>query len=163
MKDIFGLLTVEQWLAFLRIAVGLWWLESVRHKDLRQFLKTGMVSYTLKLADSHRLPAYGRLLRRLVAPNAAWFPYLIVLGEFCVGVGLTFGILTPISALVGLFMNLNYVVLAGLPPKDISLNPGYEVEQGQNFMMMAIEIVVLVMAAGCVWGVDGTLGLFCNR
>ena len=163
MKDIFGFLTVEQWLALLRISVGLWWLESVRHKDLRRFLQTEMVSWTLNLADSHPVPTYGRLLRRLIQPNAAWFPYLIVLGELCVGLGLTFGILTPVSALVGLFLNLNYLSLAGVPPHDLSLNPGYEVEQGQNFMMMAIEIVVFVLAAGCTWGADGALGLFCIR
>jgi len=162
MTDIFGLFTVEQWLALLRIAVGLWWLESVRHKDLRKFVKTGMVTYTLKLADHHRFPAYGRLIRRLVESNAAWFPYLIVLGEFSVGLGLTLGLLTQLSALVGLFMNLNYVLLAGVPPTDHSVNPYYEVEQGQNFMMLAIEVVVLVMGAGCTWGVDGAFGLFCK-
>jgi hypothetical protein len=47
-----------------------------------------------------------------------------------------------------------------VPPRDLALNPGYEVEQGQNFMMMAIEIVVFVMAAGCTWGVDAVV--FCK-
>jgi thiosulfate dehydrogenase [quinone] large subunit len=163
MTDILGWLTVEQWLAFLRIAVGLWWLESVRHKNLKQFLTTEMVRWSLALADSHPVPAYGRLLRRLIEPNARWFPYLIVTGEFCVGLGLTLGLLTPLAAATGLFMNLNYVLLAGVPPRDLTLNPGYEVEQGQNFMMMAIEVVVFVLAAGCTWGVDGAFGLFCGR
>lgn len=161
MTDIFGFLTVAHWLAFLRIAVGLWWLESVRHKNMKQFLETEMVSWSLALADSHPVPAYGRLLRRLIEPNARWFPYLIVAGEFCIGLGLTFGFLTPLAALAGFFLNLNYVLLAGVPPRDLSLNPGYEVEQGQNFMMMAIEVVVLMLAAGCTWGLDSLLRLFC--
>jgi len=159
MTDILGWLTVEQWLAFLRIAVGLWWLESVRHKDLRRFLQSEMVRWSLSLADQHPLPFYGRLMRRLIEPNARWFPYLIVLGEFCVGAGLTLGFLTSVSAAVGLFMNLNYLALAGVRPRDVSVNPGYEVEQGQNLMMMVIELVVLMMAAGCIWSLDSLLGL----
>jgi thiosulfate dehydrogenase [quinone] large subunit len=121
-----------------------------------------MVRWSLALADSHPVPAYGRLIRGLIAPNARWFPYLIVLGELGVGLGLTFGFLTPLSAAVGIFMNLNYVSLAGARPRDPSLNPGYEVEQGQNFMMLAIEIVVFFMAAGCTWGVDGVINLWCR-
>jgi thiosulfate dehydrogenase [quinone] large subunit len=162
MNDIFGWLSVHEWLALLRIAVGLWWLESVRHKNLRRFVDHDMVDWSLKLADSHRWPWVGRLMRGLIAPNAGWFPYLIVAGEISVGLGLVLGLLTPVAAAVGLFMNANYLLLAGLPPRDLTLNPGYEVEQGQNFMMMAIELVVLALAAGCTWGLDGALGWMCR-
>ena len=38
MDTLFGILTVEQWLALLRIGIGLWWLKSFIHKPLCQFV-----------------------------------------------------------------------------------------------------------------------------
>jgi thiosulfate dehydrogenase [quinone] large subunit len=160
MTDIFGFLRVDQWIALLRIAVGLWWIKSVFHKPLRQFVGGGMVKWTLSLADNHPVPAIGGMMRRLVEPNASWFPYLILFGEAAVGLGLTFGFLTPVSALVGIFLNLNYLLLAGVRPRDRSVNPAYQCEQGQNLMMIASQVVLFFLAAGATWGVDGLLGLF---
>jgi thiosulfate dehydrogenase [quinone] large subunit len=114
------------------------------------------------LAEHHPVPAFGAFMKRMLLANKTWFPYLIVVGEFAVGIGLTFGLLTPISALVSIFMNANYLALAGVRPKDVSINPTYEVEQGQNLMMLAIGIVVFVMGAGCTWSLDAMLGLFCG-
>jgi thiosulfate dehydrogenase [quinone] large subunit len=159
MEDIFGFLKVSQWLALLRISVGLWWVKSVLHKPLRSFLREGMANWTLSLAESHPVRAYGSLIKGLVGPNRSWFPYLVVLGEAAVGVGLTLGFLTPVSALVGIFMNLNYLALAGVKPADLSVNPGYQCEQGQNLMMIAAEVVLFAMGAGSVWSLDRLLGL----
>jgi hypothetical protein len=71
-----------------------------------------------------------------------------------------FGFLTPVSALVGIFLNLNYLLLAGVRPKERSVNPAYQCEQGQNLMMIASQVVLFFMAAGATWGVEGLLGLF---
>ena len=164
MQDIFGFLTVGQWLAILRIGVGLWWLKSFLHKPHRDFVSGDMVNWTLSLADNHPVPAFGRMIRGLIEPNASWFPYLILLGELAVGIGMTLGLLTPISILVAIFLNLNYILLAGVRPKDISVNKAYQCEQGQNWNMIVAEVVLFftVAAAGCTWSVDGALGLFCG-
>ena len=53
MDDIFGFLTVSQWLAILRIGIGLWWLKSFFHKPLRKFVDGQLVDWTLELADNH--------------------------------------------------------------------------------------------------------------
>ena len=163
MTDIFGFLTIAQWLALLRIALGLWWLESVRHKDMRNFLEVEMIRWSILLAEHHPVPAYGNLIKRMLLATRNWFPYLIVLGELTVGLGLTLGFLTPLAALVSIFLNLNYLALAGVKPKHVSVNPTYEVEQGQNLMMLAIGVVVLVTGAGCTWSIDALLGLFCEN
>lgn len=160
MDDIFGLLTVEQWLALLRIALGLWWLESVRHKPLRKFVNGQMADWSLALADNHPVPFYGSMIRRLIEPNRSWFPYFNLAGELAVGIGLTFGLLTPVSALVAIFLNLNYLSLAGVRPKDLSVNAAYQCEQGQNLMMIASTIVVFVTGAWSIWSLDSLLGLF---
>ncbi|MGB2896722.1 MAG: TQO small subunit DoxD [Anaerolineales bacterium] len=160
MQDIFGFLNASQWLAILRIAVGLWWIKSVLHKPLRKFIGGGMVDWTISLADNHPVPAFASVIKSIVGKNRGWFPYLVIAGEAATGIGLTLGFLTPISALVGIFMNLNYLALAGVKPKDKSVNPAYQCEQGQNLMMIAAEVILIVLASGTVWSIDRFLGIF---
>lgn len=159
MVDFLGFLTENQWLALLRITVGLWWIKSVLHKPLRKFEGGQMIGWSLSLADNHPVPAYGALLRRVLSPNAIWFPYLMLAGEAAVGIGLTLGFLTPLSALVAVFLNLNYLALAGVRPKRLEVNPGYQCEQGQNLMMITSEVLVIALGAGTVWSLDRLLGL----
>ena len=160
METLFGILTVEQWLAILRIGIGLWWLKSVLHKPLRKFVSGQMVNWTLALADNHPVPAYGRFIKAIVAPTASWFPYLILAGEAAVGIGLVFGFLTPISLLVAILLNLNYITLAGVRPKDINVNKAYQCEQGQNYTMIITEITLLATISWATWSLDSVLGLF---
>jgi hypothetical protein len=44
MDTLFGILTVEQWLAILRIGIGLWWLKSFLHKPHKKFVSGQLVS-----------------------------------------------------------------------------------------------------------------------
>ena len=162
MEDIYGFLTIAQWLAILRIGIGLWWLKSFFHKPLRKFVDGQMVEWTLALADNHPVPAYGRLIRRMVEPNRSWFPYLILLGELAVAIGMILGFLTPLALIVAVFLNLNYISLAGVRPKDISVSPAYQCEQGQNYNMLVAEVVLFFTAAGCTWSLDSLLGIFCG-
>ena len=152
-------LGVHEWLAVLRIGIGLWWIKSVFHKDIGKFLRTGMVSWTVEMAESHPWTGYGNAIKRSVTVASSWFPYLVLLGELAVGLGLTFGFLTPISALVGIFLNVNYILLAGVKLRDESINPCFRVEQGQNWSMILAELVIIAIGAGAVWSVDNLLGI----
>jgi thiosulfate dehydrogenase [quinone] large subunit len=146
--DIFGWLTYDQWLAVLRIGVGLWWLESVRHKDLKGFIRGGSMGWVESLTVDHPIPAFSALIRATALRNrrsrliASW---LVVLGEFSVGVSLTLGLLLPVGAIVGLFLNLNYLLLAGVRDQG---------EQGQNLMMILSEVVILATLGGRTWSLD---------
>ena len=162
MDTVLGILTVEQWLAILRIGVGLWWLKSFLHKPLRQFVSGQMADWTLALADNHPSPTFGRLIKNMVEPNRSWFAYLVLAGELAVAIGMIFGFLTPITLLVAIFLNLNYIALAGVKPKDKSVNPCYQCEQGQNYNMIIAEVVLFFTAAGCTWSIDHLLGIFCG-
>ena len=82
-----------------------------------------MADWTLALADNHPSLTFGGLIKKMVEPNRAWFPYLILTGELAVSIGMIFGFLTPISLLVAIFLNLIYIALAGIKPKDKSVNP----------------------------------------
>jgi thiosulfate dehydrogenase [quinone] large subunit len=159
--NLLNVLSVEQWLAILRIGVGLWWLKSVFHKRIGHFLREGMVNWSISLAENHPVPAYGAAMKGLLSSTRSWFPYVQLFGgEFAVGVGLTLGFLTPIAAIVGIFLNLNFIALAGVKPKNIDVNPCFRVEQGQNWNMILAELIVLATGAGAVWSVDSLLGLF---
>ncbi len=160
MEGYLGILTVEQWLALLRIGVGLWWLKSFFHKPLRRFVSGQMVGWTIDLADNHPVPAFGRAIKKIVEPNASWFPYLILAGELAVGTGLVLGFLTPISLIVAFFLNLNYISLAGVRPKDISVNKAYQCEQGQNWNMIIAEIALFFTTSWSVWSLDSAFDLF---
>lgn len=149
--DVFGWLTKEEWLALLRIGLGLWWLESVRHKDLRGFLRGDARGWVEGLAADHPLPAYARLLRATsLRSERAWVvtSWLVVLGEFAAGASIAFGFLTFVGLALGAFLNLNYLLLAGLRDQG---------EQGQNLMMLLIAVVLFVTGAGGTWGVDAAL------
>ncbi len=160
MDTLFGILTVEQWLAILRIGIGLWWLKSFLHKPHRKFVSGQMTNWTMALSDNHPVPAFGGAIKRLVEPNASWFPYLILAGELAVAVGMILGFLTPISLLVALLLNLNYISLAGVKPKDISVNAAWQCEQGQNWTMIISEVTLLATISWSVWSLDSLLGLF---
>ena len=150
--DIFDWLTRQEWLAILRIGIGLWWLESVRHKNLRDFVGGGSMGWVESLTENHPLPAFANTIRRvsLSSPRrrvvTSW---LVVLGELSVGLSLTFGFLTPAGCVIGAFLNINYFLLAGVK--------GDFGEQGQNLMMLLISVVLFVTAAGMTWGIDAAL------
>jgi thiosulfate dehydrogenase [quinone] large subunit len=151
MRDIFDWLTLAQWLAILRIGVGLWWLESVRHKNLRDFLRGGAMDWVESLTKDHPIPPFANLIRAMSLSSrrrrlvTSW---LVVAGEFSVGLSLTLGLLTPVGVIVGMFLNLNYLLLAGLRDQG---------EQGQNLMMLLSEVVIFATAAGTTWGLDSVI------
>jgi thiosulfate dehydrogenase [quinone] large subunit len=159
-------LTVDQWLAIMRIIIGLWWIKSVLHKEYPKFVKTGMMGWTNSLLDNHPYPFIAAPIRTLINISPTYFPYLVVLGELAVGIGLTLGLLTPVSALIAIFLNLNYLVTAGVKPTDYdekrfgSVNACFRVEQGQNIVMIAAELVILAAGAWAVWSLDSVLGFF---
>jgi len=67
--DIFGFLTMNQWLAILQIGIGLWWLKSFLHKPHKKFVSGQMTNWIVSLAENHPVPAFGRLIKGLIEPN----------------------------------------------------------------------------------------------
>lgn len=153
-------ITVFHWLAVMRIIIGLWWIKSVLHKEYPKFVKTGMISWVNGLLDSHPIPPLSATMKPIVNFQPTVFPYLIVFGELGIGIGLTFGFLTPIAAIAAILLNLTYLAVAGAKPKDLSVNPCFRVEQGQNITMIAAELVIFAAAAWTELSVDSALGWF---
>jgi thiosulfate dehydrogenase [quinone] large subunit len=145
------LLDVDQWLAVLRIGLGLWWLESWRHKNKEAWFARGSgIAWAKSVADEHRWRFVRTAFNRIVAPRPKVMSYLVVFGELAIGLGLVLGVLTPIAAAAGLLLNVLYFVLM---IHDWA-------EQGQNSMMALIAIVVLGTHAWHTWSIGEAVGLF---
>jgi thiosulfate dehydrogenase [quinone] large subunit len=83
---------------------------------------------------------YGFFLSHVVLPHAAFWSYLVVGGEICVGLGLILGLFTGIAAFFGTTMNASYL-LAG----TVSTNP----------ILFALgSLLVLAWKTAGFWGLD---------
>jgi thiosulfate dehydrogenase (quinone) large subunit len=144
-------LSGPEWLAVLRIGLGLWWLESWRHKDKAAwFRRNAGISWAASVAEKHRWPFVRTSFQRVVAPRPRAMSYVVVFAELAIGLGLILGFLTPVAALGGLLLNVMYLVLM---IHDWA-------EQGQNSMMALISVVVLGAQGWQTWSLDDALGLF---
>jgi thiosulfate dehydrogenase [quinone] large subunit len=139
------------WLAVLRIGLGLWWVESFRHKNKQAWFEKGSgIAWAQSVADKHRWHLVRTGFRAVVTPRPKAMSYLVVFGELAIGLGLIFGFLTPVAAVASILLNLTYFVLM---IHDWA-------EQGQNSMMILIAVVVLGTHAWQSWSLDHALGLF---
>jgi thiosulfate dehydrogenase [quinone] large subunit len=91
---------------------------------------------------------YKDFLEQTVLPHATLFATLQVWGEVAVGIGLTLGLLTRLSALVGLYLALNY----GLASQWMSFG-----QQGFHVLLVTSMVIFIGTGAGRVWGLDARL------
>ncbi|MEU5436140.1 DoxX family protein [Streptomyces sp. NPDC020719] len=143
-------LSGPQWLAVLRIGLGLWWLESWRHKDKKQWFAGGGIRWAAGIAEKHRWPFVRRGFDLVVKPRPTLMAYVVAYAELALGLGLTTGFLTPIALVSGFVLSLIYFALM---IHDWA-------EQGQNLMMALISAVGLFGVCWQSWSVDDALGLF---
>ena len=140
-----------EWFAFLRIALGLWWLESFRHKDKRAWIERNAgISWAASVAEKHKWGFVRRGFAATVAPRPKLMTWIVLLSELSLGLGLVAGFLTPIALVASALLCTLYFVLM---IHDWA-------EQGQNLMMIAIAIACLGGRAWEVWSLDSLLGLF---
>jgi len=64
---------------------------------------------------------YAWLLDTFVAPNAAFFSYLLVAGEILVGLALILGAFTGIVALIGVVLNANFLLAGVVGPHPLMI------------------------------------------
>jgi thiosulfate dehydrogenase [quinone] large subunit len=145
------LLSGPHWLAVLRIGLGLWWMESFRHKNKAAWFERGSgIGWAQSVADKHRWAFVKVGFNTVVTPRPKLMSYLVVYGELAIGLGLVLGFLTPIALIASLVLNLIYFVLM---IHDWA-------EQGQNAMMFLIALVSLGLHNWQSWGVGHAIGLW---
>lgn len=148
----------ERAVAVLRIVVGAWFLKAVWTK-LGIAFAAGVIPYpavsprfvgfqpkrVAEFAAGNPVGWYKDFLETTVLPNAGLFATLQAYGEVAVGIGLVLGAFTGLTALVGLFLALNY----GLATQWMSFG-----QQGFHLLLITSMVLFLATRAGRVWGVD---------
>ena len=144
-------MSAAQALALIRIGVGLYFLTQGFNKLASGWLSSGdtLVNQFLNPAvQNGRAEAfYQSFLGNVVIPHGTLFSQLTALGEFAVGISLTLGFLTRAGGIVGMWLNLNYMLMKGLA------NSGGSVDR----LFFLVELMLVLAAAGLVWGVDGLI------
>jgi thiosulfate dehydrogenase [quinone] large subunit len=143
-------LSGAEWLAVLRVGLGLWWLESWRHKDKGTWFEGGGIAWAADVAAKHRWTAVRSGFDVVVAPRPRIMAYVVAYAELALGLGLIAGFLTPVALVAGLLLNVVYFTLM---IHDWA-------EQGQNAMMALISLVALFGMSWQTWSLDSALGLF---
>jgi thiosulfate dehydrogenase [quinone] large subunit len=139
-----------EWLAVLRIGLGLWWLESWRHKDKKTWFTGSGITWAADIARKHRWSFVRSGFKGFVEPRPKVMAYVVAYAELALGLGLIFGFLTPVALIGGLLLNLLYFILM---IHDVA-------EQGQNSMMALISLVGFFGMSWQTWSLDNALGLF---
>lgn len=151
----------ERYLALLRIVVGGWFLKGVVTKLGVVMLGGGvpvpgasarwravMPTLLTRYATEHPLEWYREFLTNVVIPNGPRVATLTALGEVVVGLGLTLGLLTPVSAAIGATL----VILYGLA--TFHMGPS---QQGFHLVLLACMVAFFLARAGRHWGIDGIM------
>lgn len=145
------ILSQGQGLALTRIAVGGYFLAQGFNKSTTGWLTTAdpllknQIGPALERGTAEGF--YRPFLENVVVPNGLLVSQLVALGEIAVGLTLLVGLLTRASAVVAVFLNLNYMLMKGL-----ANNAG-----SNDRMFVVLELAFLLAAAGLVWGLDGYL------
>lgn len=151
----------DKWIAFLRIVVGLYFVKSLITKMsivfVGGFLPVPAVSerwisvmpkIVAKQAAENPIAFYKHFLEGTVLTHPELFAQLTAWGETAVGLGLTLGLLTGLSSLIGLVLVTNY----GLATQWMS--PG---QQGFHLVLFALMLTFFMARAGRVWGLDARI------
>ncbi|HET8625146.1 MAG TPA: TQO small subunit DoxD [Gemmatimonadales bacterium] len=151
-----GMSRPAEWLAFLRIVVGLYFVKALWQKlelvggvlpipmASERWIET-MPKIVTRQAAENPILWYKQFLEGTVLQHPAVFAHLTAVGETAVGIGLTLGFLNGLSSAVGLAMALAY----GLATQWMS--PG---QRGFHFVLVACMIAFYGARTGRRWGVD---------
>jgi thiosulfate dehydrogenase (quinone) large subunit len=156
-----AMIGADRWVVLLRVVVGVWFVKAVWTKLTLAFL-WGVIPYpavsprylafqpkrVAEFAAGNPIGWYKSFLEETVLPNSNLFATLQTFGEAAVGVGLILGLLTGLTAIVGLYLSLNY----GLASQWMSFG-----QQGFHVLLITSMIIFYFARAGRTWGLDGVI------
>jgi uncharacterized membrane protein YphA (DoxX/SURF4 family) len=136
------------YIAVLRLYVGYYLLLQGIRKFQRDFPRSDWIGRQIgDLATIDLYPWYKRFLVDYVVPHHELFGNLVMIGEIAVGSCLLLGLLTRLSAAVGLFMLINYYLGPGMA------RGGAALAQQQTFIVLLI--IFILSNPGRTLGLDG--------
>lgn len=137
----------------LRLWIGYYMANQGVRKFQRDFAAGDWITRQIGELDKIELyPWYKSLLVDFVVPNRELFGNLVTWGEILVGACLILGLLTRYSAIVGLFMLLNYYLGPGMARG--AATPSVVAQQ---LTFMASMIVFILSSPGRALGLDALL------
>lgn len=141
---------VPRWpLVILRLHLGVIFLITVAGKIFRpEPFSVEMMSYLQGYSMRNASGPYQHFLQQVVFPHASLFSYLVVAGEVVAGLSLLLGLCTRVGATFAMFLFLNYMLSKG----RLFWSPDSE-----DAAVFFSALVVLIGAAGRVWGLDSYL------
>jgi len=154
-----GMSRPAEWLAFLRIVVGLYFVKALWQKlelvagvipipaASARWIET-MPKIVARQAAENPILWYKQFLDGTVLQHPVLFAHLTAVGEAAVGIGLTLGLLNGLSSAVGLSMALAY----GLATQWMSSG-----QRGFHFVLVALMVAFFGARAGRRWGLDGVI------
>jgi uncharacterized membrane protein YphA (DoxX/SURF4 family) len=145
-------------LAVVRIAFGLYYLSYTYDKISKGWLTDAAPLATMLFGNPAAQPPsrgalatadpfYRAFLETVVQPNPLLFSQLVTIGEGVAAILLILGLLTRLGAGIGIWLNLNYMLMKGLASNGGSVDRLFDI----------CLLMVLLASAGLVWGLDGTL------
>jgi uncharacterized membrane protein YphA (DoxX/SURF4 family) len=152
-------------LAIIRVTVGGWFLKAAVFKLALAYLwwlpyptvTQRFINFLPKrlaeFASENPILRYQQFLNETAIPHVTLFAFLEAFGEVGVGLGLTLGVLTSFSALVGLLMSINFF----LATQWMSFS-----QQGFHIVLAGCMLGLLIGRAGRAWGIDALIVKWSN-
>ena len=136
-------------LLFLRLSISYIWLTAGLSKLLnKSFISTFPNTLVAFARDTH-FPCYADFLKTYVMPNAQIFAQLTVWGEILTGIAFLLGFPMALAAAIGIFMNINYYLVATSAPS-----------QFVNLILIFSQFATYANGAGGIWGLSTK---FCKK
>jgi thiosulfate dehydrogenase [quinone] large subunit len=134
----------------LRLYVGYYLLQQGIRKYQRGFPHSDWIGRQIGDLDKVDLYTWYKVfLTDYVVPNRELFGYLVTVGEIAVGACLLLGLFTRLSAIVGLFMLVNYYLGPGMARGGVSM--------AQQQMFIVSLAIILLSNPGRTLGLDGLI------
>ncbi|MBI2996029.1 MAG: DoxX family membrane protein [Candidatus Melainabacteria bacterium] len=130
-------------LLLLRLSISYVWLTAGLSKLFNpQFINT--FPATIKnLSQSSHFDFYSNYLTQYVLPHSYIFAQLTIWGEILTGVTFLLGFPMVIGTLVGIFMNINYYLVATSVPSQFI-----------NIILIFSQFAAYANKAGSLWGLE---------
>ena len=133
-------------LLLLRLSISYVWLTAGLSKLFNpQFISNFPV--TLQgFVKNTPFDFYEGFLKQYILPHVSIFAQLTIWGEILAGVAFLLGFPMVLAALIGIFMNFNYYMVATSAPS-----------QFVNIIMIFSQFAAYACGAGNFWGIDAKL------
>lgn len=134
-------------LFLLRLSISYIWLTAGISKLFnKQFIST--FPSTLEAFQKNTpFSFYSEFLAKYIMPNSEIFAQLTIGGEILTGIAFLLGFPMIIATVAGIFMNINYYLVANTAPS-----------QFVNIILIFSQLAAYANGAGNIWGLSAKIG-----